>query len=255
MDAGLGMLDEEFPHPARTGVPMARICKFGSINMLTAGLFDGFASMERVAGVGDLGLGTFEGLDGEMVMLDGDGYRIGIDGVARRVDPAATTPFAVAGAFEDPISFDIEACADWASLVTVLDRRLANPNRPTMIRIDGHFTRVRARSVPGQEKPYPSLGRVAEGQVVFDLPAFSGTMVGFRFPRYLQAIDVAGYHLHVIDDERRCGGHVLDVRLDRATASIESAGGFEMILPDDDAFRKAQLVDDPHAEVQRAERG
>ncbi len=234
---------------------MAHICKFGSINMLTAGLFDGFASMERVTGVGDLGLGTFEGLDGEMVMLDGDGYRIGTDGVAHRVDPAATTPFAVAGAFENPISFDIEACADWPSLVAVLDRRLTNPNRPTVIRIDGRFTRVRARSVPGQEKPYPSLGEVAEGQAIFDLPALSGTMVGFRFPRYLQAIDVAGYHLHVIDDERRCGGHVLDVSIDRATAAIESVAGFEMILPDDEAFREARLVEDPHAEVQLAERG
>ena len=133
--------------------------------------------------------------------------------------------------------------------------RLANPNRPTVIRIDGRFTRVRARSVPRQAKPYPSLGEVAERQTIFDLPGFSGTMVGFRFPRYLQAIDVAGYHLHVIDDERRCSGHVLDVGIDRAKVSIESAAGFEMILPDDDAFREARLVDDTHAEVQRAERG
>ena len=234
---------------------MARICKFGSINMLTAGLFDGFASIGAVSDAGDIGLGTFEGLDGEMVMLDGNVYRIGIDGVTHQVGPAATTPFAVVGAFEDPISFEIEACVDWASLEAMLDGRVANPNRPTVIRIDGRFARVRARSVPGQVKPYPSLGEVAERQTIFDLPGFSGTMVGFHFPRYLQAIDVAGYHLHVIDDERRCGGHVLDVGIDRATVSIESAAGFEMILPDDEAFREARLVDDTHAEVQQAERG
>ena len=234
---------------------MARIRKFGSINMLTAGLFDGFVSIGTVSDAGDIGLGTFEGLDGEMVMLEDAVFRIGVDGAAQRVGPEVTTPFAVVGAFDDPKSFEVEACADWTSLEALLDQHLANPNRPAVIRIDGRFARVRARSVPGQFRPYTSLGEVAQRQTVFDLPGFQGTMVGFRFPRYLQALDVVGYHLHVVDDERSCGGHVLDVGIEQATVSIESAPGFEIILPDDEAFRAAKLVDDTHAEVQQAERG
>ena len=40
-------------------------------------------------------------------------------------------------------------------------------------------------------------------------------MVGFRFPAYAEGIEVAGYHLHFVADDRRRGGHVLDSRLDR----------------------------------------
>ena len=233
---------------------MASIVKFGTINMLTAGLFDGWTSIGEVASSGEIGLGSFRGLDGEMLMLDGDVYRMGTDGVPHRVDSTTTTPFAVVGTFEAPESFEIRNCDGWDDLAAALDARLIDPNRPAVIRIDGRFTRTRARSVPGQSKPYPSLGEVAAHQSVYDLPACEGTMVGFHFPEYLQAIDVAGYHLHVIDDARRCGGHVLDVAIERATVRIESVGRFEVRLPDDPAFREATLVADTHAEVQRAER-
>lgn len=233
---------------------MAQIDKFGTINMLTAGLLDGWISIGEVASRGEIGLGSFHALDGEMVMLDGDVFRMGTDGVPHRVDSSLTTPFAVVGSFENPETFEISGCRDWDELVARLDERIQDPNRPTVIRIDGRFTRARARSVPRQVKPYPSLGEVAKHQAVYELPACEGTMVGFRHPAYLQAIDVVGHHLHVIDDQRRHGGHVLDVSIERATVRIESAGRFLVVLPDDPAFREAILVADTHAEVQRAER-
>ena len=40
-------------------------------------------------------------------------------------------------------------------------------------------------------------------------------MVGFRFPQYAQGIELAGYHLHFVDAERRRGGHVLTCRTGR----------------------------------------
>lgn len=233
---------------------MAHVCKFGSINMLTAGLFDGFVPLATVAASGGIGLGTFHGLDGEMVLLDGGVFRIGTDGAAHPVEGDATTPFAVAGRFEAPTRFEIGGCEGWAALEAMLDARLANRNRPAVVRIDGRFARMTARSVPGQTHPYPSLGEVAAQQTVFDLQAFEGSMVGFRFPAYLQAIDVAGYHLHAIDRDRTVGGHVLDVVIEQATVTIESAARFEVVLPDDEAFREAALVADTHAEVQKAER-
>lgn len=233
---------------------MAVIRKFGSINMLTAGLFDGVVPLSSVADAGDVGLGTFHGLDGEMVLLDGGVFRIGTDGVAHPASGGVTTPFAVAGRFEAPTRFEIGACEGWPALEALLDARLANRNRPAVVRIDGRFTRMTARSVPGQAKPYPSLGEVAAQQTVFELEAFEGSMIGFRFPEFLQAIDVAGWHLHAIDRDRRVGGHVLDVAIERATVTIESVARFEVTLPDDEAFREATLVADTHAEVQKAER-
>ncbi len=233
---------------------MAVIRKFGSINMLTAGLFDGFATRSSIAAAGDVGLGTFQGLDGEMVLIDGGVFRIGTDGLARRVEEEATSPFAVAGTFESPTRVELPACDGWNQLAETIDGHLSNRNRPAVIRIDGRFSRLKARSVPGQRHPYPSLGEVARNQTVFDLEPIEGSMVGFRFPAWLQAIDVAGHHLHAIDQDHTVGGHVLDVAFERATLTIESASRFEVVLPDDEAFRSAALESDTHAEVQEAER-
>ena len=55
-------------------------------------------------------------------------------------------------------------------------------------------------------------------------------MLGFRFPAYAEGIEVAGYHLHFISDDRARGGHVLDsraaaglrVRLDPSTTCMSS---------------------------------
>ena len=80
------------------------------------------------------------------------------------------------------------------------------------MRLDGRFDLVRARSVPRQAPPYRPLAEVVADQHVFELADVEGTMVGFRFPAYVEGIEVAGYHLHFVDADRRRGGHVLGSR-------------------------------------------
>ena len=90
------------------------------------------------------------------------------------------------------------------------------------IRLDGRFELVRARSVPAQTPPYRPLAEVVADQHVFELEDVEGTMLGFRFPAYVEGIEVAGYHLHFISDDRRRGGHVLDSRSERAAGPARS---------------------------------
>ena len=82
------------------------------------------------------------------------------------------------------------------------------------IRLDGRFEFVRARSVPPQSPPYRPLTEVVLEQHVFELTDVAGTMLGFRFPDYAEGIEVSGYHLHFLTDDRRRGGHVLSSRSD-----------------------------------------
>jgi acetolactate decarboxylase len=51
-----------------------------TIGALLEGAFDGDVSLEELAGHGDLGLGTLNGLDGEMIAIDGRFYRADVDG-------------------------------------------------------------------------------------------------------------------------------------------------------------------------------
>ena len=54
---------------------------------------------------GDFGLGTFDHLDGEMVMLDNEIYQITSDGKAAQVSDDTLTPFSCV-AFYRPVSHD-----------------------------------------------------------------------------------------------------------------------------------------------------
>ncbi len=87
---------------------------------------------------------------------------------------------------------------------------LPSVENPCAIRIDGHFKSVKVRSVPRQEKPYQGLEDAVKHQTEFQLKNVSGTLVGFRFPHYMDGVNVPGYHFHFITADKKAGGHALD---------------------------------------------
>jgi acetolactate decarboxylase len=202
-----------------------------TLDALFEGDFDGDLTFAELAEHGDLGLGTLNGLDGEMIALEGRFLRADVDGVISEVPPSARTPFAVVTFFDPVVSFELDQPHDHEALVTAINRH-APPGSPVCaVRIDGIFEQVHARSVPGHERPYPSLAEIAHEQHVFDFTDVQGTMVGFRFPRYAQGIELAGYHLHFIDAQRRRGGHVLTCRTTRVEVKIDHARDLHVELP------------------------
>ena len=90
---------------------------------------------------------------------------------------------------------------------------------------------IRARSVPRQEPPYRPLTEVVADQHVFELAEFDGTMVGFRFPAFAEGIEVGGWHLHFISEDRARGGHVLDCRLETAQVGMDPSHELHIELP------------------------
>ena len=233
---------------------MARIRQYGTINMIIGRLYDGVFDLARVVREGDIGLGTFHALDGEMIIVDGSCHQALADGRVRIAEADVRSPYVTVGAFDRPDSFDLSGLDGFETLSDRLDRALADLNRPALVRIDGRFARLKARSVHPQSAPYPGLVEVAQSQAVFEWADFEGAIVGIRFPEYLQVLQVAGWHLHAVSSDGTRGGHLLDLQVATARVTIESASSFEVHLPDDDAFRKADLPIDVHAAVQQAER-
>jgi acetolactate decarboxylase len=176
---------------------------------LLDGELEGDVSFGELAGHGDLGLGTFDAVDGEMIAVDGEFFRCDVDGVAHPVEPERRTPFACLVRFAPAHTFELPGPAGWEDLVAELDDLLGAPEQVHAVRIDGRWDRVHARSVAGVSKPYPPMTEIVKAQNVFDLTDVEGTMVGFRFPDYAAGLNVPGYHLHFITADRARGGHVL----------------------------------------------
>ncbi len=202
-----------------------------TIGALLAGAYDGDVTFPELADHGDLGLGTLNALDGEMIALDGRFYRADVDGAISEVAATARTPFAVLTWFAPTVGFEIEAPLGHDALIATIDEHVPAGTAACAIRIDGAFDLVRARSVPKQSRPYRPLAEAVAGQHVFELADVEGSVVGFRFPDYSEGLEVSGYHLHFITSDRARGGHVLECRPRRGRVAIDAAADLHLELP------------------------
>ncbi len=207
------------------------IFQISTINALMEGLYDPVITVGDLLAYGDFGIGTFEGLDGEMVILDGKCYQIKSDGVAYLKEDSVGVPFADVTYFDNDYEDEIASGTTFEQLKTQVNEVLPTENIFYGIKIEGTFTYMQTRSVAGQEKPYPPLTDVTADQVVFDFNNVSGTIVGFYCPEYVAGVGVAGYHLHFINDAMDAGGHILNFTVQDATMYIDYTNEFYLILP------------------------
>jgi acetolactate decarboxylase len=226
-----------------------------TIGALLDGAFEGDLSFRELAEHGDLGLGTLDHLDGEMIAVDGEFFRADVDGNVTEIGSEERTPFAVVTSFEPAIDEQLpDAELAHEELLARLDELVPGDASSCAIRLDGHFGLVRARSVPRQEPPYRPLTEVVAEQRVFELRDVEGTMLGFRFPTYAEGIEVAGYHLHFISADRSRGGHVLDSRSRGLRARLDPSNDLHVELPPEVDLADPALAAQTHAAVELVER-
>jgi acetolactate decarboxylase len=226
-----------------------------TIGALLDGAFEGDLSFGELAEHGDLGLGTLNHLNGEMIAIDGEFFRADVEGNVSAIAAEERTPFAVVTAFEPMVD---ERLADeeltHEELLARLDDLIPAGACSCAIRLDGRFALVRARSVPRQEPPYRPLTEVVADQHVFELREVEGTMLGFRFPAYVEGIEVAGYHLHFISADRSRGGHVLDSRSRSLRVRLDASDELHVELPPRVDLEDPSLAARTHAAVELVER-
>ncbi len=212
-----------------------------TLGALSVGVYEGELTIGELRQHGDLGLGTFDALDGEMVILDGEVFRVPTGGIPEHVGDEETTPFAAVTTFVADQVLNLDGPLDYAELQQALDAQLSTFNIPVAFKVTGTFPWMQTRSVPRQSTPYPPLSEAVAEQSVFDLTDARGTMVGFRTPAYLAQVNAAGYHFHFLSDDRMAGGHVLDAVTGPVRVELQYMRDFRMLLPQNDSFASASL--------------
>jgi acetolactate decarboxylase len=231
------------------------ITQFSTLDALLAGAYDGQVSCRELLQRGDLGIGTFESLDGEMVLLDAKVYQVKADGKVYLPPACLRSPFAAVVKFDPDSSMRIKESTDLAALEKMINDKIDNKNIFCAIKIKGSFARMKTRSVPCQRKPYPPLADVTKAQPVFDLQEVSGTIVGFRLPEYIKGINMPGYHFHFISDDAVSGGHVLDLEIKNADVLIDTCDKFFLVVPSGKSlFSQVDLSLDRSKDMEKAER-
>jgi acetolactate decarboxylase len=220
---------------------------------LVEGLYRGEVTIAALREHGDFGLGTFDGLDGEMVVVDGHFYQVRGDGSVREAEDSVRIPYAMITRFPAGDTLDLTECAALTDLHAQLDQLRDSQNVFYAIRIDGEFSSMHTRSVRRTPEGVP-LVAAASQQSEFHLRNVRGTLVGFWSPGYLQTILVPGYHLHFLSDDRRSGGHLLGCAGRGLRACVRRETDFRVSLPESASFLQADLTRDPSADLDRAEK-
>lgn len=221
------------------------ITQVATIDALLAGVYDGHMSFGELKDFGDFGLGTFDKLDGEMLMLDGTVYQIKVDGNIYIPDDTLTTPFATVSYFNTSFEYDINGEINMDSLKASMDKKITNKNQFVGIKITGTFKYMKTRSVPAQEKPYPPLAEVVPYQTIFEMENIEGTIGGYFCPDFVEGINVPGYHLHFISKDKKQGGHILGLTTSSCIVELDTYNEFSLILPEDnDDFNNTDLDED-----------
>jgi acetolactate decarboxylase len=232
----------------------APLFQVSTTTALVEGVSGGVVTIKELKEHGDFGLGTFDGLDGEMIAFDGGFFQVRGDGTVREPMDGELVPFAVVTAFHPERAFPLERVASFDDLAAQLDTRRQTDNLFYAVRIAGRFDSVKTRSVH-RTGPGVPLVEAAELQAEFALADVPGTLIGFWTPVYAGTLNVAGWHLHFLSDDCTAGGHVLDCRGSNLTVQMQDLADVRLAMPETAAFLTADLSQDASAELEIAERG
>ncbi len=230
-----------------------------TLQSLALGYTKSVITVEELLEHGDIGLGTFEGVDGEMIILDGRCYQALADGSVFEAAPDKGVPFCVATHLQDKTVFDIgrtESIDELKALLDLTIDRRFELNSMHVVRIDGFFEKVQARSESGRQSRHVELKSLLENnQQDFSFDSISGTLVCVYFPDYMDGINAPGWHLHFVSDSRDRGGHVFDVCFDSAKAAITKITTIEIRLPGEPEFDTYALKGASNDDIKKVEQG
>ncbi|WP_421908416.1 acetolactate decarboxylase [Methanolacinia petrolearia] len=199
---------------------------------LSEGNYNGTISYAEILEHGDTGLGTFDKLDGEMILVDGFAYRVANDGTLHTVTGEMTTPFAEITYFNPDLVVKIDHPMNYSEIKDYISEILPSDATISTIRLDGLFSETLTRSVPAQDYPYRPLEEViSDEQTTFPNSNIKGTAIGFYYPEYMTGVNAEGFHLHFISEDRNYGGHLLDLTMESGTIAIDSEDSYTMMNP------------------------
>jgi acetolactate decarboxylase len=206
-------------------------------------VFDGNMTVKELKEKGDIGLGSFDLLDGEMVMNNGIAYRITEDGVVSIGKDEDEIVYADAVFFKANEKFQFLDTLNYDGLRKQLNKKLPSKNNFYAFKITGVFDSIVLGGLHKQTPPFvKGLDVLIPARPVFKGNNISGTMIGFYCPQFIGDINAAGYHFHFISDDKTLGGHVMEIKASKVLqAAVQKLVNYQFRLPEGMAFDTVQF--------------
>ena len=234
-----------------------KMYQVSTLQALALGYSRAVINVGKLLQEGDTGLGTFEDINGEMIVMDGHCYRADKSGCVTVVASETGVPFAAVAKLYGEQQFQLKDMPDISSIRTELTRKIEERfglNSMHIVRIDGKFIKVDARSEAPYRSHHVSLKEVlSKTQEAFVFENIRGSLVGVYFPDYMDGINMPGWHLHFLSEDRSKGGHVFDVSMKEGAAKVDKLTNIFINLPKEAAFDTYSLKQDLEKEIKSVE--
>ncbi len=236
-----------------------KIYQVATLQSLILGYFKKVIDVEELLKHGNIGLGTFENVNGEMIVVDGHCYQAQSDGRVVEVEKTTGVPFAAVEMLNGDRCFDIENINNIDELKTLLNNKIEEEfglNSMHIARIDGFYPSVSARSESQFASQHIELKKVLSGtQKDFAFENINGTIVALYYPDYMDGINAPGWHFHFISADKTCGGHVFELSLTNAKVTIDKISTIEIELPSEPSFDTYSLKQASGNDIKTVEQG
>ncbi len=237
----------------------SKMFQVSTLQALMLGYTKSVITVEELLQHGDIGLGTFEDVNGEMIVLEGHCYQAKSDGALYEADEKTGVPFCAVSHMDAWDKADIENITSIEELKRFLDISIDEAfalNSMHIVRVDGLFRKVMARSENGLKSRHVELKKILENnQQDFCFENIRGTLVCIYFPDYMDGINAPGWHLHFVSDDRTCGGHVFDIDLECGKASFTRISTIEIKFPATAEFDTYALKEASDKDIKEVEQG
>jgi len=236
-----------------------KMYQVSTLQALLLGYTRSVTTVSKLLEHGSTGLGTFTGVDGEMIVLDGVCYRALENGDVIVAEPDRGVPFSTVCDMKEYTTIEFGSMKSIEDLKVSLNNTIDSHfglNSMHMVRIDGEFELVDARSESGYESIHIDLKTIlGKTQKAFKFENIKGTLVCVYFPDYMDGINASGWHLHFISDDRKQGGHVFEIVMKSGRGQISKINSIELKLPDEPVFDTYALKQASKEAVKAVEQG
>ena len=219
------------------------------------GNFDKTVSVKDFLHHADTGIGTYTGLDGEAIFEDGVAYKATADGKVSVMQPEDGVAFGTVAKFDESVpEVELKNISDIETLKQALEPYVKeNQNIFYMIKAKGVFKTMHVRSCFACEKPYPTLSEVAQDQREFHFENTRGDVIAVWCPKYVNGINLPGWHFHYLSGDKTQGGYILGLSSDDLRVKINKIERFDLTLPQNPEFAKRDLCEDLSAKTAAVE--
>jgi acetolactate decarboxylase len=151
-------------------------------------------------------------------------------------------PYINATFFDKDLSFDVQERINYDSLRKLIQKQFPSRNFFYAFKIHAELDTLKLGSLYKQEMPYQEgLDSLMPKRPTFQAKNVSGTMVGFFCPDFMGDINVAGFHLHFVSDDKKTGGHVMEFMGKNFKVEMDKISSYNFVLPETTAFDTVNL--------------